>query len=227
MKRIRPTGLRAAGLPLCLGFCLSLGLSLRAQQSLRPASGEERQAMMEQIAQASQRMKTLVCDFEQRKTLSVLNDEMLSHGKMYYRNDRRLRWEYRSPYRYTFVLNDRTILMQAEDSRNVIDVNSSGFLREIVNVMMSGINGGGPADSKRFDARYYKQETPAGLWEVHLFPLQREMKQMFASIKLTFNAKDHTVEQVEMNERGGDTTVVRLLAKQINEEIEDDTFHIH
>jgi hypothetical protein len=31
---------------------------------------------------------------------------------------------------------------------------------------------------------------------------------------------------VEMNERNGDATVIRLFDKQFNNKIEDDTFHI-
>jgi outer membrane lipoprotein carrier protein len=193
-------------------------------QDLRPASPEEQREIVAQIEKASRKMTSLTCDFEQVKTLSILNEEMISKGRMYYRNDHCLRWEYLSPYRYTFVLNNKTILMQAGNSRNVIDVKSSRFFQEIVRIMMNGING--MTDLKSFDVRYYKQEKE-GLWNAHLFPKQKDMKQMFTSIKLSFHPEDYTVGQVEMNERSGDTTVIRLSGKRINEKIEDDTFHIH
>jgi outer membrane lipoprotein-sorting protein len=124
------------------------------------------------------------------------------------------------------VLNGNTVLMQAENSRNVMDVQSSGFFREIIKIMMNGISGSGLSDLKSFDVRYFKREDIT-LWEVHLLPRQKDMKQMFATIKLTFDTKDYSVVQVELTERSGDTTVIRLLDKQINVQIEDDTFHIH
>ncbi|MDR2810417.1 MAG: outer membrane lipoprotein carrier protein LolA [Tannerellaceae bacterium] len=208
-----------------VGLLFCINPYIRAQHT-QAASPEEQREMITQIENASRKMATLICNFEQVKTLSILNENLVSEGKMYYRNDHCLRWEYLSPYRYTFVLNNKTILMQAENSRNVVDVKSSRFFQEIIKIMMNGISGSGLTDPKSFDAHYYKREKEM-LWEVHLSPQQREMKQMFATIKLTFNTKDYTVEQVEMNERSGDTTVIRLFAKQINEKIEDDTFHIH
>jgi outer membrane lipoprotein-sorting protein len=208
-----------------LGWLVCISLNIQAQ-NIRPVSQEEQQEMTAQIESASQKMTTLICDFEQVKTLSILNEQMVSTGKMYYRNDHCLRWEYRSPYQYTFLLNKNTILMQTENSRNILDVKASRFFQEIVKIMMNSIHGGGLTDLKSFDARYYKQEKET-LWEVHLFPVQKDMKQMFSTIRLIFNAKNYTVEQVEMNERSGDTTLIRLSGKQINVPIEDDTFHIH
>jgi outer membrane lipoprotein carrier protein len=212
--------------PWAMGLLFCVTLNVQAQQRIRPATPEKQREMIAQIEKASRQMTTLICDFEQVKTLSVLNEELVSKGRMYYRNDHCLRWEYLSPYQYTFVLNKNTILMQAENSRNVIDIKSSRFFQEIVKIMMNGINGSGLTDLKSFDVRYYEQEKE-GFWEAHLFPLQKDMKQMFAVIKLTFNTKDYSVEQVEMDERSGDTTIIRLSGKQINEKIEDDTFHIN
>jgi outer membrane lipoprotein-sorting protein len=208
-----------------MGGLICISLNVQAQD-LRPASPDEQREMTRQIESASGKMTTLVCDFEQVKTLSILNEQMVSKGKMYYRNDRCLRWEYLSPYRYTFLLNNNTILMQTENSRNVMDVKASKLFQEIVKIMMNGINGSGLTDRKSFEARYYKREKET-LWEVHLLPVQREMKQMFATIKLIFHAKNYTVEQVEMNEQSGDTTLIRLSGKQINVKIEDDKFHIN
>jgi outer membrane lipoprotein-sorting protein len=199
-----------------------VNLTVQAQTS-KQVSKEEQQDMLEKITAASQKMQSLLCDFEQTKELSILNEQMISKGKLYYRNDNCLRWEYLSPYSYVFVLNKQKILMQAENSRSVTDVKSSRFFQEIVKIMMNGISGSGLNDRQRFDARYYKAETA---WEVQLIPLQKEIKQMFATITLRFNPRDYTVEQVVMSERNGDLTIIRLSGKQINGQIEDHLFHI-
>jgi outer membrane lipoprotein-sorting protein len=207
-------------------FLIMAGVTLIAQaQQVKQVKPDEEREVEAQIEKASRNMTSLVCRFEQVKTLSVLNEEMVSQGRLYYRNDRRLRWEYLSPYAYTFVLNGQTVLMQAENSRNVVDVKASGFFREIVRIMMNGISGSGLTDGKSFDVRYCKSPRE-GLWEAQLVPRQKDMKQLFASIILTFNAEDYTVEQVLMNERSGDATRIRLYGKQLNAPIEDDTFHI-
>jgi len=200
-------------------FCISLNA-----QQLVPATLEQQQQMLEKITESSIKMESLICEFEQVKILSILEEKMISKGKMYYRDDNCLRWEYVSPYIYTFVLNDKTIMMQAENSKkNVIDVKSSRFFQEIIKIMMNGINGSGLSDTKNFSVDYYWSETQ---WKVHLIPLQKEMKKMFSTIKLTFNVKDYSVDKVEMEEQNGDTTTILLSGKQFNKKIENEKFVI-
>jgi outer membrane lipoprotein carrier protein len=192
-------------------------------QNFVPATQEQQQLMLEKITAASAQMESLVCDFEQIKELSILDEKMVSKGKMYYRNDNCLRWEYVSPYLYTFVLNNKKILMQAENSRNVIDVKSSAFFQEIIKIMMNGISGNGLKDVKSFKINYFWGKNQ---WQVKLIPLQKEMKKMFSAIQLTFNVKDYSVDKVEMEEQNGDTTTIQLTGKQFNKKIEDAKFVI-
>jgi outer membrane lipoprotein carrier protein len=196
------------------------GTNLQAQQ-LVPATKEEQQFLLEQIEASSAKMKTLVCDFEQTKELSLLDEKMISKGKMFYKQDRCLRWEYLSPYSYTFLLNNNKILMQTEKSRNVVDVKSNKLFQEVVKIMMSSINGQGLTDTKNFNVACYRGERE---WKITLIPLQKEMKKTFSLIELTLNVKDYTVDQVKMDEPNHDATLIRLWNKQFNVEIDDEKF---
>ncbi|GHT01300.1 hypothetical protein AGMMS49525_01640 [Bacteroidia bacterium] len=208
-----------------LFFVVVLFFSINVNaQKLVPATSEQKQLMLERITASSANMQSLICNFEQVKELSILNEKMISKGKMYYRSDNCLRWEYTSPYIYTFVLNDKKIMMQAESGKkNVIDIKSSRFFQEIVKVMMNGINGTGLKDIKSFTVNYYWSENQ---WRVNLIPLQKEMKKMFSTIKLTFNVNDYTVDNVEMDEPNGDTTTILLTGKQFNKTIENAKFTV-
>jgi len=198
-------------------FCVDMN----AQQFV-PATPEQEKLMLEKITDSSAKMESLVCYFEQVKELSILEEKMVSKGKMYYRNDNHLRWEYFSPYVYTFILSNKTIITQAENSKkNVIDIKSSRVFQEIVKIMMNGINGNGLKDIKSFSASYFWSENQ---WRVHLIPVQKEMKKMFSTIKLTFNVEDHTVDKVEMIDENGDTTTISLSGKQFNKKIENEKF---
>ena len=202
---------------------LAFGVNLDAQQ-LVLATSEQKQWMLECITASSAGMHSLICNFEQVKVLSILDEKMVSKGLMYYRNDNCLRWEYTSPYLYTFVLNDKKIMMQAEKGKkNVIDVKSSRFFQEIIKMMMNGITGTGLSDIKNFTVSYYWSENQ---WRVHLIPLQKEMKKMFSTIKLTFNVKDCSVDKVEMEEQNGDATTILLSGKQFNKTIENAKFTV-
>jgi outer membrane lipoprotein carrier protein len=204
-------------------FAMAWLCCLTAHSQTAPATPEQQKMMLEKIMAASDRMESLICNFEQTKELSLLSEIIVSKGKMYYRKNNRLRWEYLSPYKYTFILNDRKILMQTENSRSVVDVKSSQLFQEIVRIMINGVSGSGLTDLKNFTNSYYWSEKT---WEVVLEPVKKEMKQMFARIKLTFNIDDFTVDRVEMEERNGDKTNIRLTDKKRNDDIEDTQFHI-
>ncbi|MDR2119763.1 MAG: outer membrane lipoprotein carrier protein LolA [Tannerella sp.] len=197
------------------------GAAIHAQ--MLPATAEQQKVMLEKIMAASEKMESLICDFEQTKELSLLSEKMISNGKMYYRKNSRLRWEYLTPYNYAFVVNDKKILLQTESGRNVIDIKSNRFFQEIVKIMINGVNGSGLTDLKNFTGSYYRSDKK---WEVVLAPVKKEMKQMFSCIRLTFNVDDFTVDNVEMEERNGDRTNIRLTGKKQNVQIEDRRFHI-
>ena len=71
------------------------------------------------INQAASQLQTLQCDFVQTKHLKMLNDKLVSHGKMYYKKSDKLRWEYTTPYHYIFILNGSRVLLNNE-KRNAL-----------------------------------------------------------------------------------------------------------
>lgn len=115
-------------------------------------------------------------------------------------------------------------MVQAENGKkNVIDIKSNRFFQEIAKIMMNSINGNGLKDIKSFKINYYWGNVR---WEIHLIPLQKEMKKMFSNIRMTLNTKDYTVDKVEMDEQNGDTTTILLKNKKFNGKIENKKFII-
>ena len=219
--------LRWLGVLLIMAGVTFIARPAAAQRDVRQATAREEYMMKSQIEEASRKITTLQCNFTQVKNMALLNDKLVSEGRMYYRPaPLQLRWEYLSPYRYTFVLNNETIQMQSDSSLNTIDAKSSKFFQEIIKIMISGITADGLSDTKRFKTRYSRRDRK-GLWEIHLIPVQKEMKQIFTIIILTFSAEDYTVQQIAMHEPGGDTTHIRFVDKQTNLPLEDNLFHIH
>jgi outer membrane lipoprotein carrier protein len=208
-------------LTLTLLLCLSV-LHLSAQEYTE-ATPDKRQEMQEKITSSTKKLKSLTCDFEQIKDLSLLNEKMTSTGRMYYQ-DNRVRWEYLSPYTFTFVFNNNKIMTITGASRNVIDVKSNNLFQEIVKIMISCMNGSGLGDTKNFNPKFFT--NPKGEWMVTLTPQQKDVKRMFSLIKLFFNPKDYSVEAVAMEENNGDTTLIRLINKEINAKINDSLFSL-
>ena len=190
-------------------------LSLMAQQS----EAQIRQA----ITQAASAMKTMQCDFTQTKHLKMLNDKMTSKGRMYYQQTNRLRWEYTSPYSYTFILNDDKVLLKNKQRNDVIDVNKNKLFREIARIMMNSVVGTSLTDDKSFKSTITTNNSE---WIASLLPQRKDLKQLFQKIILYFNRTNAMVKQVELIERNGDRTVIELNNIRTNEKISADMFTI-
>jgi outer membrane lipoprotein-sorting protein len=93
----------------------------------------------------------------------------------------------------------------------------------MVGVMMNGISGSGLTDTKNFDVSYSGNVAQL---EVTLVPVRKEMKKMFTSIKLRFNLKDYTADEIELKEKSGDVTIIRLLNRQMNVDIDNANFDV-
>lgn len=201
-------------------LCL-MSLSSWAQ---KPVSETEQKQMVAQMEKAVANMKTLQCDFRQVKHLSLLDNDMTSQGRMYFKGGDRLRWEYTSPYKYCFVLNNDKVMMRgANEKVNVIDVRSSRLFQEITRIMMNSITGQSLSSKADFSVTMYRKGTE---WEARLVPQKKEMKRMFSLITLHIDVKTKMVVCVEMKEATGDTTVIYLENARQNIGISDNIFDI-
>lgn len=165
------------------------------------------QQIISQINTAASKMTSMQCDFVQTKTVKLLNDKMVSKGKMYYQQQNKLRWEYTSPYTYTFILNGSKVSLKKKNRNDVIDVNQNKMFREIVNIMMNSVVGKCLSDKKSFKTTIQDAQTE---YKATLVPQSKEMKQMFTKIILHFNKQQSVVTKVEMMEKNGDSTVISL-----------------
>jgi len=192
-------------------------------QEYRLATPEQQKELVQNIIAASKQMKTLQCDFVQKTSISILADEMLSEGKLLFKQDDKLCWQYNKPYRYRFTLNGSKVMIATENKTDIIDANRNRIFKEISNLIILGINGLGIFEEEKFAAQF---NVGAQDYQVILTPKQRELKQMFNNVVLIFNKTNYTVDVVEIMELNGDTTLITMKNKQINMELDDEIFVI-
>lgn len=199
-----------------MALCLCL-LNLSAQKV-------NEAKVKQQINAVASKMKTMQCDFVQTKYLKMLNDKMVSRGKMYYQQSNKLRWEYTYPYTYTFVLNGSRVLISKGKRNDVINVNQSKFFKEIARIMMNSVVGKCLTDSKDFKVSLTGASAE---YVATLYPQQKQMKQMFQKIILHFNKQNSTVSKVELIEKKGDRTIIELKSVKSNAPINAKVFGIN
>jgi len=177
----------------------------------------------QKVNQTASAMKTMQCDFVQTKHLKMLNNDFVSHGKMYYQQSNKLRWEYTSPYSYTFILNNDKVLLKNKQRNDLIDIKQNKLFREIVRIMMSSVVGNCLADDKNYKVSI---ATIGNEWVATLLPQRKDMKQMFPKLVLHFHAKKSVVNTVELYDKNGEKTIIELKNIRINETIHPHMFVI-
>ncbi len=197
---------------LCL-FSSTVG----AQQKVDEAK------VRQQVGAVASSMKSMQCDFVQTKYVKLLNEKLVSRGKMYYLQSDKLRWEYTSPYSYTFVLNGSKVLVCKGSRSDVINVNQSKVFKEIARIMMNSVVGNCLNDKKDFKVSIAGRTTE---YVATLYPQQKQMQQMFQKIVLHFNKAKSTVSVVELIEKKGDRTVIELKNVKTNGTIPAKVFQI-
>lgn len=207
---------------------LSLGLlsgllwtaSATAQTAVDDATARQ---MMEQVNDAARKMKTLQCSFVQTKTLKMMKSKLVSNGRMSYSQPALLRWEYTSPYAYTFIVNGAKVLMKSRQRRDVVNAAQNKVFREITNIMLNSVTGKCLTDKQNFTTRML---VNGDKWIARLTPMKKEMKQLFSTLVITFDKRQMVAVSVEMIEKSGDNTLILLRDVKKNAPVDADEFKV-
>ena len=190
-------------------------------QSYQAATEAQKKEIIAQITQASSAMKTMSCDFTQEKEISFMNEKITQEGKMFYKQPNKIRWEYTKPQAYVFAMDGKNIFMNSGNNQQTISANSSKLFSGISDIIIGGVSGAGLIDSPDFSSQF---SVGTNNYLVTLTPLKKEVQDLFSKIQLYINKTDSRISEVELIQKGGDKTLIRLKNTQINATINDEVF---
>jgi len=179
--------------------------------------------VIDEICKASQAVSTVQADFTQTKCLKMLNDAMVSKGKMWCTQPNHLRWEYLTPYTSLFILNGEKVLFKNSKHSNTLNANRHKKIREMIHIMIPSNLGKVLAEKKDF---YTSIEGADNQYVLTMIPQRKEMKQMFTQIILYYNRKQAVVTQIELYEKNGDSTTIELSSIKKNTTINPSVYNI-
>lgn len=197
-------------------------LSVSAQR-MQKANGAQQAKMISVINATAASIKTIESNFTQVKSVSFLNEKVKSYGRMYYSNQGKLRWEYVSPYKYTFAINGGKVYIKSGAKSQVIDIRTSRLFNSIAQIMINSITGKSLKANGDFNTQMYVNGNE---WIAVLTPKKAQMKKMFRTVQLHFNSHHSMVSEVVMTETSGDSTVITLSGVKTNENIPNQIFFV-
>lgn len=203
-----------------MAMLLMVSMPVYAQQTL---SGKAKTSAVARINKVAAGISTMKCGFVQTKTMSMLNDKMVSRGTMYYSRPDRLRWEYTSPYQYIFLLNGSKVYVGNKNKKNVIDTRSNKTFKEIARIMMLTVTGKALGNDADFTSTIVSH---GGKWIVKLVPKKKDLRKMFGNVELVFDQKSQMIEKIDILENNKDRTSIVLNNIKTNQNIDAKLFAI-
>lgn len=184
---------------------------------------QQKEDAIRKINTAASGLKSMSCNFVQTKFLSLLSDKMVSEGKMYFSQPDKLRWEYTSPYSYMFIFNGTKVYVGGKARKDIIDTNNNKIFKEVARIMMSTVTGKALSNSADFSIDI---DTSDSLWVVTLTPKKRDLKQLFTKIMLSFTKSDTMISEINLYEKNGDRTNIKIKDITSNGNINEALFAI-
>lgn len=172
-----------------------------------PLSAQQKQSVIATLNKATAGVKSMSAAFTQTKSIAMLNDKLTSNGVIYFSSPSKLRWEYKSPYQYTFILNNTKVYVANANRKDVIDTKNNKVFKEIARIMMSTVTGTALSGKNDFSIDV---ADGGAVWKVSLTPKKRELRSMFSSIMLHFNKSNNLISEIQITEKNKDLTHIKL-----------------
>ena len=212
--------------PFASKFLLLLALLLPALAGLAQPKGykpvSDDSYFRKNYAKAAESTQSIKSNFHQEKNLSMLSEKISSEGLFYFKKSNKVRMEYTHPYKYLLVINGDKILIQDQQKRKVYSAGDNKLFKVINQVVVDCVQGRA-LDSKDFQTKIYESDQSYCL---DLVPQAKEMRKLFATIRIFIGKDDFSIDQLDMKESMGDNTVITFVHKQLNTTIGDEVFSV-
>lgn len=206
---------------LSLCFLAIVITTLSAQEGFKKMT--DTKAFEQKVNSIAQQTETIQCNFVQEKTLSFMEDKIVSEGRFFFKKEDQLRWEYTEPFSYIIILSDGKLMIDDEGNQNEMNMKSNKTFQEINTMLTQSLQGNVLGESDKF--RYEIMEGDKQ-YLVKLIPIAKEIKDYMSRIDVYFDKTDMMVAGIDMHERSEDRTSIRFSNRKVNEAVPGELFRL-
>ena len=168
-------------------------------------------------------LNSIRSNFIQEKHISVLEEDIISHGKFIFRRPNTLKWSYQKPINYEIALIDGKFKINNDGKTSEFDINSNKMFTEINNMIVSMVNGS-ILTSESFGVRLFENKKQ---YKAVLIPKQKDFKRFISEIHIFFEESDLMVSKIRMVEASGDYTLISFIEREKNSPVSDSEFRFN
>ena len=172
------------------------------------------------FAAAANETQSIKSDFIQEKNMNILDEKITSKGKFLFKKQNMVRMEYVSPFKYLMVINKDKITIKDDKKSNTFSSKSNKLFENINKLIVDCVQGTA-LNNKDFTSSVQESDKE---YLLVLVPKKKELKVYFSKINIYIEKKDYSVHKMDMQEPGGDNTIITFINKQYNLPIADAEF---
>lgn len=195
--------------------------ALAQKDGYKPVQNAEQ--FKKDFAAQNAKISSVKSTFVQEKTLTMLTDKIISSGEFWFKRSDKIRIEYKTPYTYLLIINGDQMITKDNQKESHVNTSSNKLFRQINRIIIDCVQGT-ILNNKDFSVKIFENQNR---FLVQLTPQTKTIKEFFQTISLTLDKSDYSVSELELQEQGGDTTVMRFSNKQLNTTISDSVFAVH
>jgi outer membrane lipoprotein-sorting protein len=180
-------------------------LALPALALPLPARADEVDAVLADVAKARAGIQTLVAPFTQERVIGLLASAVKSEGEMTLVRPDRLRWELKPPDAVIYWIGPEGLSYATPGGGGSVSKAAAGKFAAVLGDLLTLVGG----DLAKLRARYEMTATRSAAGVSLLArPTAEEVKKHVKSLSLGIAADLWTVQRVEIEEIGGDRSVI-------------------
>jgi len=203
---------------LILFIIILFTTSLCAQNNFMPIQNQKK--FENEFANHGSNLVSLTSSFVQEKHLEYLSSSIISEGKLWYKKDSLLRWEYIKPFKYLIIKNKNKITIVDENRKQEYKRTPNKAFQFLNDILSSSVNGSLITD-ERFTFNVSENDTQ---YLVELIPEIEEDKKIFKNIQLYFSKADNAVFLIKMIEPNNDFISLKFENRKVNVDIDNKIF---
>jgi outer membrane lipoprotein-sorting protein len=166
------------------------------------------------------KVQSIRSSFVQEKNLAMLQEKIISSGKFWFQREKKVRIEYQKPFTYLMIINGEQIVIRDEQKESKISTHSNKLFQQINRIIVDCINGS-IIDNKDFSSKIFQSEKA---YRLEMTPTTKVIKGFFQKIIVLIEKSDWTVASIQLEEPGGDDTLIKFSDKVINAKLDEVLF---
>ena len=209
--------------------------SARSRQSASAQSTPNASVQSRTDTPALSSPTSLTFDFTQTKSSEMLENDIVSEGKMAYAAPDRVRWEYTAPYKSLFIMNGDKVLTRNSSGEKQSKAKGGSLYTRISKLMTgllsAGVQTGSTSEgvseensktsplirAEGFDCT--AEEKSDGL-HLKLVPVEQSAKRLFREVRVRIDKKTGVASKIEIEEKNGDSTTILCRNIKVNPELD-------